>query len=120
MLVIFNSSEPFIVYSDAFDMSLRDVLMLKNLVFSDHKSLRNSLKNKMSKKFKDYNFDFSYYLGKANVVVNALSMKSLFKRLKLSMWVTLKSIKLGMLKITSDLMEESREGQRLDLYLLDQ
>ncbi|RDX73212.1 hypothetical protein CR513_47214, partial [Mucuna pruriens] len=32
---------------------------------------------------------------------------------------TIKSTKLSMLKVTSDLMEESREGQKLGLYLLD-
>ncbi|RDX79727.1 hypothetical protein CR513_39817, partial [Mucuna pruriens] len=71
------------VYSDASDMIVSDVLMLKDL---------------------DYNFDLSYHLGKANVMVNALSTKSLY---------------VFALMVTSDMMEESREGQKLDLYLLD-
>ncbi|RDX93039.1 hypothetical protein CR513_24754, partial [Mucuna pruriens] len=65
---------------------------------------------------KDYDFDLSHHLGKANVVVNVLSRKSLnFRDSSLVCEVTLKSTKLGMLKVTSDLMEESRESQKLGL-----
>ncbi|RDX73323.1 hypothetical protein CR513_47097, partial [Mucuna pruriens] len=54
---------------------------------------------------KDYNFDLSHRLGKANVVVDALSRKPSYSK------------KLGTLKITGDLMEESRESQKLSLVI---
>ncbi|RDX78688.1 hypothetical protein CR513_40994, partial [Mucuna pruriens] len=94
-----NSSEPFIVNSCTSKMNLSDVLMLKDLALIDEK--------------KDYNFDLSHHLGKANVVVNAVSIKYSYvdlRDLSLVCEITLKSMKLGMLKKTSDLMEGSREG----------
>ncbi|RDX88386.1 hypothetical protein CR513_30030, partial [Mucuna pruriens] len=56
----------------------------------------------------DYNFDLSHHLRETNVVVKNLSRKSLNSSLVCE--VTLKSMKLGMLKVTSDLVEESKEG----------
>ncbi|XP_073223476.1 uncharacterized protein [Cicer arietinum] len=71
---------------------------------------------------------------KANVVADALSMKTLsvsalmvkhselleqFRDLSLVCEVTLESIKLGMLKVTSGLLEGIEKNQKLDLYVLD-
>ncbi|RDX76290.1 hypothetical protein CR513_43733, partial [Mucuna pruriens] len=77
--------------------------------------------HKWLKFLKDYNFDLSHHLGKVNIVVNALNEKFLYmyngyrdlKDSSLVCEVTLKSIKLDMLKVTSGLMKESREGQKL-------
>ena len=54
-------------------------------MFSDHKSLKylfdqkelNMKRRRWFKLLKDYDFDLSYHPGKANVVVDALSRKSL-------------------------------------------
>ncbi|RDX86353.1 hypothetical protein CR513_32326, partial [Mucuna pruriens] len=63
-------------------------------------------------------FNLSHHLSKANVVANALIKKSLDLRDSILVCeVTLKSIKLGMLKVTSDLMEESRECYKLGLVI---
>ncbi|RDX83466.1 hypothetical protein CR513_35607, partial [Mucuna pruriens] len=86
-----------------------DILILGKLVdeprfevFSDHRSLRHLLIKK------------NHHLGKANVMVNSMSKKSSDLRESSSVCeVTLNSMKLGMLKVTSDLMEESREEVRL-------
>ncbi|RDX95545.1 hypothetical protein CR513_21913, partial [Mucuna pruriens] len=95
-------------------------------VFSDHRSLKHSLEKKKLKMrqckwlefLKDYSFDLSHHLGKANVVVNALSRNSLdLKDSSLVCEVTLNSMKLGMLKVTNDLMEESTKGQKLGLVI---
>ncbi|RDX66225.1 Retrovirus-related Pol polyprotein from transposon 17.6, partial [Mucuna pruriens] len=123
-----NSSEPFLVYSDVSKMSLSDVLMLKDLlkthernypthdvelaimvftlkiwrhylydikfeVFSDHKSLRylfdqkvlNTRLRRWLEYPKDFDFDHSYHSRKANV--------------------TSESLRLGILKVTSSLMD---------------
>jgi len=54
-------------------------------VFSDHKSLKylfgqkelNMRQRRWLELLKDYDFGLNYYLGKANVVVDALSRKML-------------------------------------------
>ncbi|RDX87660.1 hypothetical protein CR513_30836, partial [Mucuna pruriens] len=120
----YQSSEPFIVYIDASMMCLSDALMLKDLApkqfktrsgelsyhelelgtlvdesrfedFSDHKSLRHLLKKKFEKETTN--------LRDSTIVCE----------------VTLKSRKLGILNVTSNLMEGRREGWKLGLYLLD-
>ena len=83
---------------------------------------------------KDYDFELSYHPGKANVVADALSRKSLhlsalmvkemelleqFRDISLVCEVTTSSVKLGMLKLTNQVLEEIREGQRTDLKLVD-
>lgn len=83
---------------------------------------------------KDYNFGLSYHPDKANMVANALSRKSLymlmlmvremdliehFKHLSLVCEITPVSVKLEMLKFTSNVLEEVKEGQKLDFGLIN-
>jgi len=83
---------------------------------------------------KEYDFQFSYHPGKANVVADALSRKSLhmsalmvkelelieqFQDLSLVCELMLGSVKLGMLKLTSNILEEIKVGQKEDLELVD-
>lgn len=110
-------------------------------VCSDHKSLRylldhkelNMRQRKWLEFLKDYDFELSYHLGKANVVVNALSRKYLsisafmvreldlleqFRDMSLVCEVTPKSVRLGMLKVVSGLVEEIRDYQKSNTFLL--
>ena len=112
-------------------------------VISDHKSLKylfdqkelNMRHRRWLELLKDYDFDLSYHHGKVNVVVDALSRKSLhmsmlmvkelemieqFRDMSLVCEETPDSVKLGMLRLTSDILEEIRAGQRYDLKLVDQ
>ena len=83
---------------------------------------------------KDYDFGLSYHPGKANVVADALSRKSLhisslmareldlieqFRDLSLVCETTPHSVKLGMLKLTNDFLDKVKEGQRGDLSLVN-
>ena len=76
---------------------------------------------------KDYNFELIYHPGKVNVVVDALSRKSIqvfalmvreldlleqFRDMSLACDITSGSIKLGMLRVTSELLSEICEGQK--------
>jgi len=108
-------------------------------VFSDHKSLKylfsqkelNMRQRRWLEFLKDYDFELSYHPGKANVVADALSRKSLhvsalmvreldlleqFRDLSLACEITPNSIRLGMLTVTSDLLKEIREGKSLILF----
>lgn len=110
--------------------------------FSDHKSIKYSFDQKelnmrqrrWLKFLKDCDFELNYYPGKTNVVADVLSRKSLhmqallvkemdiieqFRDLSLVCELTPKSVKLGMLKLTSNVLEEIKEGQNLDLHLID-
>lgn len=84
---------------------------------------------------KDINFGLSYHPGKTNVVADALSMGSLhmsmlivskleliekFRDMSLLCEKTPNSMKLGMLKLASSILDEIREGQKIDLGLIDQ
>nr|KYP33904.1 Retrovirus-related Pol polyprotein from transposon 17.6 [Cajanus cajan] len=112
-------------------------------VFSDHKSLKylfdqkelNMRQRRWLEFFKDYDFQLSYHPGKANVVVDALSRKSLgvsslmikelhmieeFRDMSLVCELTPKSIRLGALRVTNSLIDEIREGQKVDPFLLSQ
>ncbi|MCI52584.1 hypothetical protein A2U01_0073830 [Trifolium medium] len=75
---------------------------------------------------KDYDFELSYHPGKANVVADALSRKSLhmsslmakelelieeFRDLSLVCQRTTRSVKVGMLRLTNDFLEEVVEKQ---------
>jgi hypothetical protein len=83
---------------------------------------------------KDYDFELSFLPGKANVVTDAMSRKSLHlsthmveeMELIKQFWdnslvceVTHDIVKLGMLKLTSQVLEEIKEGQKTDLELID-
>ena len=96
-------------------------------VFSDHKSLKylfsqkelNMRQKRWLEFLKDYDFELSYHPGKANVVADTLSRKSLhisslmvreldlleqFRDLSLACEVTPNSVRLGVLRITSELL----------------
>jgi len=111
-------------------------------VFSDHKSLKylfdqkelNMRQRRWLEFLKDYDFQLSYHPGKANVVTDALSRKSLhmfalmdkelelieqFRDLSLVCELTPGSVKLGMLKLTSNILEEIKVGQKEDLELVN-
>jgi hypothetical protein len=111
-------------------------------VFSDHKSFKylfsqkelNMRQRRWLEFLKDYDFELNYHPGKANVVADALSRKSLhmstlmakeielieqFRDFSLVCKVTTNSVKLGMLQLTSGILEEIRAGQKVDLKLID-
>lgn len=111
-------------------------------VFSDHKSLKylfdqkelNMRQRRWLELLKDFDFELSYHPGKANVVADALSRKTLhmsalmvkelelieqFRDLSLVCEVTPKSVKLGMLKINNDFMKEIKEAQKNDVKVVD-
>ncbi|KAI5405994.1 hypothetical protein KIW84_052663 [Lathyrus oleraceus] len=111
-------------------------------VFSDHKSLKylfdqkelNMRQRRWLELLKDYDFELSYHPGKANVIADALSRKSLhmsmlmarelelieqFRDMSLVCEETPNSVKLGMLKLTSGILEEIRGSQKSDLGLVD-
>jgi len=109
-------------------------------VFSDNKSLKYLFDQKELKmrqrrwmKFhKDYDFELQYHPGKANVVADALSRKSIhasmmmvkeldliesFRDLNLAVKLRPNSICLGMLKISSEFLEEIKRAQERDQSL---
>ena len=111
-------------------------------VFSDHKSLKylfdqkelNMRQRRWLEFLKDYDFSLNYHPGKANVVADALSRKSLhmsmlmvkewelleqFRDMSLVCEETYSGVKLGMLKLTSGILDEIRIGQSSDLVLVD-
>jgi len=84
---------------------------------------------------KYYEFELSYHPGKANVVVDALSKKSLhifalmvremdlleqFRDLSLACEITPNSVRLGTLRITSELLGDIKEGQKTYPFLRTQ
>ena len=111
-------------------------------MYSDHKSLKypfdqkelNMRQRRWLEFLKDYDFCLVYHPGKTNVVTDALSRKSLhvsmmmvreldlieqFRDLSLVCESTLKCVRLGMLKLTSGILEEIRIGQKSDVNLVD-
>jgi hypothetical protein len=111
-------------------------------VFSDHKSLKylfdqkelNMRQRRWLEFLKDYDFELNYHPGKANVVADALSRKSLhmsslmvkelnlieeFRDLSLVCEVTPRSVRLGMLKLTNPFLEGIKEGQKVDAKLAE-
>jgi len=110
-------------------------------VFSDHKSLKylfdhkelNMRQRRWLEYLKDFDFQLSYYPGKANVVADALSIKMLhmsalmvkelelieqFRDLSVVSELTPEGVRLGMLKLTSNILEEIKNGQKEDLQLV--
>jgi hypothetical protein len=104
-------------------------------VFSDHKSLKylfdqkelNMRQRRWLELLKDYDFGLNYHPGKANVVADALSRKTLhlpammvkemelleqFRDLSLVCEVSPQSVKLGMLKINNEFLDSIRVAQR--------
>jgi len=111
-------------------------------VFSDHKSLKylfdqkelNMRQRRWLELLKDYDFGLNYHRGKANVVADALSRKTLhmsammvkefelleqFRDLSLVCERTSQSVKLGMLKIDSDFLKSIKEAQEEDVKFVD-
>jgi len=109
-------------------------------VFSDHKSLKylfdqkelNMRQRRWMKFLKDYDFELQYHPGKANVIVDALSRKSIhasmmmvkeldliesFRDLNLVVKLRPNSICLAMLKISSEFLEEIKRAQERDQFL---
>jgi len=83
---------------------------------------------------KDYDFELNYHLGKANVVADALSRKTLhmsammvkelelleqFRDLSLVCEMSSHSVKLGMLKIGSEFLNSIKEAHKTDVKLID-
>lgn len=110
-------------------------------VFSDHKSLKylfnqkelNMRQRRWLELLKDFDFELSYHLGKANVVADAFSRKYLhmsmmmvrefelieqFRDMSLLCEVSADSVKLGMLRLTSGILEDIRNGQKVDATLV--
>ena len=54
------------------------------------------------------------------IIVRELKMIEQFRNISLVCEETLNSVRLGMLKLTSGILEEIREGQKSDLKLVDQ
>src|SRR3954469_15220141 len=101
-------------------------------VFSDHKSMKylfdqkelNMRQMRWLEFLKDYDFDLNYHPGKANVVADALSRKTLhisammvkelelieqFRDMSLVCEMTSQSVMLGMLKINNDFLDNIKE-----------
>ncbi|XP_050915449.1 uncharacterized protein LOC127130492 [Lathyrus oleraceus] len=83
---------------------------------------------------KYYDFVLSYHSGKANVLVDMLSRKSLhmsmmmvrelglieqFRDMSLVCEETHNNVKLGMLKLTTGILEDIRKDQKVNLGLID-
>jgi hypothetical protein len=100
-------------------------------VFSDHKSLKylfdqkelNMRQRRWMEFLKDYDFTLLYHPGKANVVADALSRKTIhisammIRELELMEEFRDLTIRLGMVKISNGLMDAIREQQATDEQL---
>jgi hypothetical protein len=111
-------------------------------VFSDHKSLKylfdqkelNMRQRRWLELLKDYDFGLNYHPGKADVVADALSRKTLhmsammvkvfelleqFRDLSLVCELAPQSVQLGMLKINSDFLNSIKEAQKVDVKFVE-
>jgi len=109
-------------------------------VFSDHKSLKylfdqkelNMRQRRWMEFRKDYDFELLYHLGKANVVADALSRKTVhtthlmikevellekFRDMRLQVELGPESIRCSTLTISSDFLDSIKERQLLDAGL---
>jgi len=109
-------------------------------VFSDHKSLKylfdqkelNMRQRRWMEFLKDYDFELLYHPGKANVVADALSKKTVhtahlmikevellekFRDMKIQVELGSESIRCSTLTISSDFLDSIREKQLLDASL---
>ena len=109
-------------------------------VFSDHKSLKylfdqkelNMRQRRWMKFLKDYDFELLYHPGKANVVADTLSRKTVhtthlmikevkllekFRDMRLQVELGSESIRCSTLTISSDFLDSVRERQLLDASL---
>ncbi|GAU16878.1 hypothetical protein TSUD_368270 [Trifolium subterraneum] len=143
VLILPDANESFVVYCDASKLGLGGVLMQKGKVVAyASRQLKVHERNYPTHDLelaavvfalKDYDFELSYHPGKANVVADALSRKSLhmsslmekelelieeFRDLSLVCEVTSNSVKLGMLKLTNPFLEKIRECQKEDEKLM--
>jgi hypothetical protein len=107
------------------------------VVFSDHKSLRylfdqkelNMRQRRWMEFLKDYDFELKYHPGKANVVADALSRKSLcltsllvsesllveeFRDLSFKVTLEDQELRLNKITISCDLKDKIRKAQELD------
>ena len=103
----------------------------------DHKSLKylfdqkelNMRQRRWMEFLKDYEFELKYHPGKANVVADALSRKTLnvawmmikeaeliesFRDLNLGISIALRAIQFSQIKITSDFKEQIQHAQQQD------
>src|SRR4030067_1764789 len=110
-------------------------------VFSDHKSLKylfdqkelNMRQQRWLELLKDYEFGLNYHPGKANVVADALSRKTLhmsammvkefelleqFRDVSLVCELAPQSVMLGMLKINNEFLSDIREAKKVDVKLV--
>ena len=135
------------------DLELADVVFVLKIwrhylygsrfeVFSDHKSLKylfdqkelNMRQRRWHELLKDYYFSLNYHPGKANVVADALSRKTLhmsammvkefelleqFRDLSLVCELAPQSVQLGMLKINNDFLKSIKEAQEVDVKFVD-
>ncbi|GAU41957.1 hypothetical protein TSUD_135710 [Trifolium subterraneum] len=158
VLILPDAKESFVVYCDASKLGLGGVLMQKGkvvayasrqlkvhernypthdlelaaVVFTLKKEL-NMRQRRWLEFLKDYDFELSYHPGKANVVADAMSRKSMhtsslmakelelieeFRDLSLVCEVTSNSVKSGMLKLTNPFLKKIRECQKDDEKLM--
>ena len=112
-------------------------------VFSDHKSIKylfdqkelNMRQRRWMEFLKDYDFELLYHPGKANMVADALSRKTVhtahlmikevellekFKDMRIHVELGSESIKCSTLTISSDFLDSIRERQLLDASLKSQ
>ncbi|GAU37258.1 hypothetical protein TSUD_319120 [Trifolium subterraneum] len=157
VLVIPDPDKKYVVYCDASNKGLGCVPMQEAIIFalkiwrhhlygvqfalySDHKSLRylfdqkelNMRQRRWMEYLKDFDFEFSYHPGKANVVAGALSRKALyaseilmhqcglyerFRDMNLNVTYRRDGVKLNRMELTCDLRPTIGRAQAFDMDL---